>query len=240
MNAFLDWLEGKKPATPPATSATPEASAAFVAMLTTALAIVAPKASAETWVTALTSPMEAAEITTPQRVAAFFGQMAVESLYFTKLEENLHYSAERAYQVFRGHFSSVDEAQPYAMQPEKLANRVYANRMGNGDVASGDGWRYRGGGLLDTTGKANYQGLAKATGKTVEDTPAWVRAPAGAAASAVYYWQKNDLNALADAWQITNVTHAVNGGFNGLQERIALSNAALKALQPTAAMPATV
>jgi putative chitinase len=153
----------------------------------------------------------------------------VESFGFTELEENLNYSAGRLEVVWPKRFPAgspnVDRC---ARNPEALANAVYCDRMGNGDEASGDGWTYRGRGLIQITGKANYEALAKADARAAD--PDWLKTPAGAAYSACWFWstRKPSLNLLADSWELTAITRAINGGTEGLEERISLANAAYR------------
>src|ERR1700722_6560573 len=130
-----------------------------------ALMAVAPHLAADNraaWVAALAGPLLKAGITTPRCVAAFLGQCAVESAGFRSMEEDLSYSAARLCVVWPTRFPTVEAAEACALQPEVLANRVYANRLGNGDEASGDGWRFRGRGLIQVTGRAAYQRFARA------------------------------------------------------------------------------
>jgi putative chitinase len=193
-------------------------------------------ATLDVWVAALEPPMASSGITTPQRIAAFMGQIAVESGGFVDVVENLNYSAARMCEVWPSHFASVAAAQPYAYQPAKLANFVYADRNGNGDTASGDGWAFRGRGLIQLTGRANYTAFAAAMKHDIGDTD-WAASPAGAADAACWFWSTHSLNRLADGWQVSAITRAINGGAIGVQARISLSNAALRALQSVAPAP---
>jgi putative chitinase len=197
-------------------------------------------ATLDAWVAALSAPMTSSGITTPGRIAAFFGQISVESGGFTELVENLEYSAARAAEVWPSHFPDAAAAQPYAYQPERLANVVYAARNGNGDVASGDGWLFRGRGLIQLTGRANYMAFAVAMHRSSGDAVDWIAQPAGAAAAACWFWSIRGLNTCADAWDIAALTRRINGGATGYQQRLALSNAALRALHasPAVAAPA--
>jgi putative chitinase len=236
MSEVLNWIKGE---TGDATSAsspndgTPAPQSPTEGLVVGAFPVVAPRADAGVWTPVLIRSLDQFEINSASRVAAFLAQVSVESAAFTTLEENLHYSAARLFAVWPSHFSSVDAAEPYAMNPEKLANYVYANRMGNGDEASGDGWLYRGGGLIQLTGKANYEAFAKEAALSVSDAANYVRTAAGAAESAAWFWSVHNLNGLADEWEITAITHTVNGGLNGAAQRLALANAALKAIEPT-------
>jgi putative chitinase len=198
--------------------------------LSGAIGAVAPHLSAPlsiSWASALADPMQSSGITTPRRVAAFLGQIALESFGFTALEENLDYSAGRLEVVWPKRFpSGSPNADRCARNPEALANTVYCDRLGNGDEASGDGWKYRGRGLIQITGKATYEQIAKADTRAAD--PDWLKTTAGAAYSACWFWSTRKLNALADAWELTAITRVINGGTEGLAERIRLSNTAFK------------
>lgn len=201
--------------------------------ITPAVKALAPKLSAQVvdrWCAALIPEFVKAGVTTQKRIAAFLGQVAVESADFTALTENLYYTAPRLCAVWPSRFPNAVTAAPYAGEPEKLANHVYAGRMGNGDEATGDGWMFRGGGLIDLTGRATYTLFAQSCGKTVEEASDWVRTIEGAAASAVWFWSSHELNALADTWSIQSITEKVNGGLTDLATRVANSNIALRAL----------
>lgn len=196
-----------------------------------AIRAAAPSAAASVWALALAGPMQGAEITTPHRVAAFIGQCAVESGGFTANAENLRYThAERICAVWPSRFPDVASATPFVNNPPKLANRVYANRMGNGPPESGDGWRFRGLGLIQITGREEYTAFAASVGRTVEDAAAWAATPDGAAASACWFWTWKNLNPIADLWALTDLTRRINGGTIGLPDRISACNAALAAL----------
>ena len=140
--------------------------------------------------------------------------------------ENLNYSSDALARVFRKYFSTREEADAYARQPEKIANRVYANRMGNGSEASGDGWKYRGRGLIQLTGRTNYQAFAEWVGdERVLDEPDLVSSEY-AVHSAVFFWDTNKLNTLADKDDVVGLTKRINGGENGLAHRRELLNKA--------------
>ena len=156
-------------------------------------------------------------IDTPLRVAHFMAQVLHESGMMRHTKENMNYSASALRRVFRKYFSS-DRAKRYARQPSKIGNRVYANRMGNGDEASGEGYRYRGRGLIQLTGKSNYQKFASWIGEDVVSFPETV-ADRHAVASAVFYWTTNNLNKYADRDNVKKVTKRINGGYNGLDDR---------------------
>lgn len=161
---------------------------------------------------------------TPVRAAHFFGQTAHETGGFTIFTENLNYSAAGLKSIFKKYFPG-NLADMYARQPEKIANRVYANRMGNGNEASGDGWRHRGRGALQTTGKANYMALAKHLAvPSIIATPDLV-ATEYAFESALFFFESNHLWTICDQGVndavILSLTKKINGGTNGLDDRIA-------------------
>jgi putative chitinase len=198
-----------------------------------ALMAVAPHLTADeraAWVTALAGPLPRAGITTPRCVAAFLGQCAVESAGFRSMEEDLSYSAARLCEVWPSRFPNIEAAEACALQPEALANRVYANRLGNGDEASGDGWRFRGRGLIQITGRGNYQRFAQAMGMALDQAVEHAATRAGAADSAAWFWSVNELNALADTWSVDLITRKINGGMAGAAERTRLCEAALQVI----------
>lgn len=182
------------------------------------------------WCEALNTILPKYEINTRERIAAFIAQCAHESGGFRRLSENLNYSEKGLLTTFGRYFNAA-QAKSYARQPERIANRAYANRIGNGDEASGDGWRYRGGGLIQLTGKANYAAFAKAADLKIGDAAEYVRTKSGAVESAAWFWKTNGLNALADAQDITKMTKKINGGTLGLDERKEYYNRALAALK---------
>lgn len=159
------------------------------------------------------------EINTPKRVAAFLAQCGHESGGFVFISENLNYSASGLMRVFPKYFPTQDLANAYARQPEKIANRVYASRMGNGDEASGDGFRYRGRGLIQLTGKDNYFWFAASLEITPQEAAEYTQTFEGAAQSACWFWETNKLNALADAGDFVTMTKRINGGTIGLADR---------------------
>lgn len=178
----------------------------------------APEANVSHFADALASACTEFDIGTPRRQAAFLAQVAIESGGLKRVSENLNYKASGLLRVFHTHFSD-DEAENYAGQPERIANRVYADRMGNGDEASGDGWRYRGRGLIQMTGRDNYRACGQALGKDLEEDPEYLESAEGAARSAAWFWDKHGLNALADAGDIDRISRKINGGDNGIAER---------------------
>lgn len=173
------------------------------------------------------------EINTKLRVAAFIAQCGHESLDFNRLEENLNYKADRLRVVFPKYFPTDSIAQQYAMKPDKIANKVYANRMGNGNEESFDGYRYRGRGIIMLTGKEMYQRLddyLKLNGKLVKNPDLLITADY-AIKSAVWFWSVyKDLNLLADKSDMVTITKRVNGGDHGLSDRISRYKKALAAL----------
>lgn len=159
------------------------------------------------------------ELTTVNRVAAFIAQCGHESNNFMTLEENLNYSASGLVKTFKKYFADETIASQYAKQPEKIANRVYANRMGNADENSGDGWLYHGRGLIQLTGKTNYAAYARDTGQSLEDAVDHVSHPHGALESACWFWHTRGLNKFADVKDMTTLTKRINGGTIGLEDR---------------------
>lgn len=162
-------------------------------------------------------------INTLNREAAFIAQVGYESSEFTTIEENLNYSEQRLLAVFPNYFNQSNVG-PYDHNPEKIANRVYANRDGNGNEASGDGWKYHGRGLIQITGKANYQSFANEINSNLTDTISTLQTAQGAVYSAGWFWDLRKCNPLADTEDIATMTRRINGGVNGLDQRIALYN----------------
>ncbi len=159
------------------------------------------------------------EINTKIRVAAFLAQTAHESGGFNFLKENLNYSQESLRKVFPKYFADDATAAKYARQPEKIASRVYGGRMGNGDEASGDGFRFCGRGLIQLTGKDNYSAMAKDMGMALEALVTYLESVEGACMSAGWFWNKNGLNAIADKEDFVTLTKRINGGTIGLEDR---------------------
>jgi putative chitinase len=179
------------------------------------------------WFNALSEILPEYEINTPQRVASFVAQCAHESGGFRALKENLNYKAESLVKVFPKYFKTLDEARHYEKQPEKIANRIYGSRMGNGDEASGDGFRYCGRGLIQLTGKDNYSWFAASLEIPVEEVPEYLQTFEGAVQSACWFWETNNLNQWADKGDILTMTKRINGGTIGLDDRIKHYNHAL-------------
>lgn len=182
------------------------------------------------WFLALQEILPDYEIDTPQRVACFLGQTAHESGGYRALRENLNYSAQGLNGIFKKYFPTIESATPFARQPEKIANKIYANRMGNGDEASGDGFRYRGRGLIQLTGHDNYQNFADSIEESLEETIKFLETYEGAVQSACWFWESQNLNALADKMDIKLMTKKINGGYIGLEDRIKHINHAVHVL----------
>lgn len=174
----------------------------------------------EHWHRALDQLLPEYDINTPHRIAHFVAQCAHESGSFRFIEENLNYKAESLMRTWPRHFPTIDIAKQYERKPEKIANRAYSSRMGNGDEASGDGWRYRGRGLIQLTGKDNYTFFAGSLGIAVEEAADYLATFEGAAQSACFFWEQNKLNRFADANDVKGLTRAINGGTLGLEDRI--------------------
>ena len=161
-------------------------------------------------------------INTPLRLAHFMAQIDHES-GLKPIAENLNYSSAGLLKTFKKYFTPL-EAIKYQRKPEMIANRVYANRMGNGNEASGDGWKYRGRGFIQITGKNNYTLISKDTGIDYLNNPDLLLTEADSLISALWYWKRNNLNDLADKNDILGITKAINGGLNGLNHRKELFN----------------
>jgi len=174
----------------------------------------------QNWYDALNSILPEYDINTPQRVAAFLAQCAHESGGFVFLKENLNYKAASLRKVFPKYFPDDAIAAAYAGKGEMIANRVYANRMGNGDEASGDGFRYCGRGLIQLTGKDNYTFFAASIEVPVEEASEYLQTFEGAVQSACFFWDQNNLNQWADKGDILTLTKRINGGTIGLEDRI--------------------
>ena len=179
------------------------------------------------WFEALSEILPEYEITTPQRGAAFLAQCAHERGGFVFLKENLNYKAASLRRVFPKYFPDDAIAAQYAGKGEMIANRVYANRMGNGDEASGDGFRYCGRGLIQLTGKNNYTFFAGSLDIPVEEASEYLQTFEGAVQSACFFWEQNKLNQWADAGDILTLTKRINGGTIGLEDRVKHYNHAL-------------
>lgn len=184
----------------------------------------------DNWYQAISEILPEYEINTKPRVAAFLAQCAHESGGFRFLKENLNYKAASLRKVFPKYFPDDAIAAAYANKPQMIANRVYGNRMGNGDEASGDGWRYCGRGLIQLTGKDNYTFFAASLDIPLEEASEYLETFEGAVQSACFFWEQNKLNQWADAGDILTLTKRINGGTIGLEDRIKHYNHALHVL----------
>jgi putative chitinase len=185
------------------------------------------------WYDALCQILPDYDIDTPQRLAAFLAQCAHESGGFRAIKENLNYRPETLRKIFPKYFPTDELARQYASLPNKaeaIANRVYANRMGNGDEASGDGYRYCGRGLIQLTGKSNYERYAQSLEISVEEASEHLLTFEGCVQSAAWFWEANNLNQWADKGDILTLTKRINGGTIGLDDRIKHYNHALHVL----------
>lgn len=193
-----------------------------------------PRADAEGWVSAFDAQLSLYDINTPQREAMFIAQCGHESAGWSKFSENLNYSVNGLLSTFPKYFNPTSAAQ-YARKPEMIANRVYANRMGNGPEESGDGWKYRGRGPIQLTGSHNYSKFAM---DTFDDWQIIVDNPQPVAdnrevslLSALWFWKVNNINSLADKGDVKIVTKKINGGYIGLEERQHLYSDLLNIIQ---------
>jgi len=175
---------------------------------------------AEHWHKALAQLLPDYDIATPQRMAAFLAQCAHESGGFTAIKENLNYRAVTLRKIFPKYFPTDEMAAQFANKPQAIANKVYANRMGNGPEESGDGYRYSGRGLIQLTGKDNYFWFAASIDLTPEAASEYMETFEGAAQSACWFWETNKLNQWADTGDILTLTKRINGGTIGLEDRI--------------------
>ena len=195
-----------------------------------------PLPRAQRWVDPLNAAMKRFGITTPVRAASFLGQLGHESLSLSRVEESLSYSRARLLDVF-GAYVDADEAAAFVHQPVKLGNRVYANRNGNGNQASGDGYLFRGRGPMQHTGRGNYRHVGQLIGQPLEEQPALLLEPEIGAMAAAAYWHDAGLNSLADTRDVLAVSRTVNLGNarsrktpNGLADRTARTTRALAVL----------
>ena len=176
------------------------------------------------------------EINTPQRIAGFISQCAHESRDFTRLEENLNYSEGALNRVFTRYFGEGKRnAAEYARNPEKIANYVYmdeyrSKRGALGNTQPGDGWRFRGKGMKQVTGRNNFTMFGKAFDMTAEEAADWAETKEGALASALWFWATNNLNAIADTGDVVKLTKRINGGDIGLADRQSRYNTAMQVL----------
>ena len=188
------------------------------------------------WVPALNDTFAQFGIVTPRQQAAFIGQCGHECGNFKVLEENLNYRAETLMKLWPKRFPTLEVANVYAKNPKKIANKVYADRMGNRDEASGDGYRFRGRGCIQLTGHANYYHAGKALGVDFVKEPDLVATPKYAALTAGWFWSTHGCNDLAEAQNWTGLTKKINGGTIGLQDRVMHTQMALAQMDGSSAM----
>ena len=182
------------------------------------------------WVDALNATFERFYINSKVQQAAFIGQCGHECGNFKVLEENLNYRAETLMRLWPKRFPTLDVANQYARNPKKIANMVYANRMGNRDEASGDGYRFRGRGCIQLTGHSNYFHAGKALGVDFVKEPDLVATPMYAALTAGWFWSTHDCNRLAEVQDWKGLTKKINGGHIGLDDRVKHTQHALAVL----------
>ncbi len=171
------------------------------------------------WYNALEQLLPQYQIDTPQRLAAFLAQCAHESGNFVFIKENLNYKWQSLRKVFPKYFPTDALAQQYEKQPERIANKIYANRMGNGPEESGDGYKFCGRGLIQVTGRDNYSWFAASLDISPEEASEYMETFEGAAQSACWFWETNNLNQWADRGDIVTLTKRINGGTIGLEDR---------------------
>ncbi len=181
------------------------------------------------WYNALCEYLPQFQITTPARVAGFVAQCQHESADFTVLQENLNYGWKGLRGLFGKYFPTDDLAKQYERKPEMIANKIYSNRMGNGSPESGDGWRFRGRGILQITGRSNYTQCSRDLFQddTLVNEPDLLRTPEYSVLTACWFWHKNGLNQICDAGDIVLLSKRINGGTIGLEDRIKHWNIAL-------------
>ena len=190
------------------------------------------KAECQYYLDALNKILPSYQIVSRLRIAHFLAQVIHESGNLKAKVENLNYGGAGLRATFGKYFTTDAMANQYERQPEKIANLVYANRMGNGDTASGDGWKYRGRGLIQLTGRDNYRNLARDTKIDCEVKPDLIIDNAeNSIIAACWFWDKNKLNMLADADDVNQITRKINGGTNGLAHRTEVLNKAKSVLK---------
>ena len=184
------------------------------------------------WYSNLLNTLPEYDIDTAARVAAFMAQCGHESGGFTVMQENLNYSAKGLVGTFKKYFPTEAHAKPYERRPEMIANRVYANRMGNGDEASGEGWYFRGRGIVQITGKNNYSKCSQSLfeSNVLVENPDLLLETEYAIHSACWFWSAARLNELADVGDIKTMTKRINGVYIGLEDRIKHYNHAIEIL----------
>ena len=184
----------------------------------------------QAWLDVLNDILPEYGIDTPKRLAGFLAQTAHESADYKLLEENLNYSAAQLQKTWPKRFDATTAAQ-FARKPEAIANKVYSDRMGNGSAESGDGWRFRGRGIKQLTGRDNYTAFGKSVGMTAEKAAEYLTTKKGAVESAAWFWKTNNLNRFADAGDIVGLTKAINGGTIGIDDRKKRYTAAIAVLE---------
>lgn len=177
------------------------------------------KDKCELYISSMNEILPQNNIDTPLRICHFLAQIIHESGHLKSNSENLNYSAKALISVFGKYFKTDAESEKYARKPEMIANKVYANRMGNGNEVSGDGWKYRGRGLIQLTGKTNYINCGKDLNIDIVNNPDLLLEPKYSLLSACWFWNKNSLNTFADKDDIIAITKKINGGTNGLSDR---------------------
>lgn len=182
--------------------------------------IIGNNPNADHWYEALCQVLPDYDINTVPRVAAFLAQTAHESGGYRAIKENLNYKAESLMRVWPRYFPTIEIARAYAQQPEKIANRAYGGRMGNGPEESGDGWKYCGRGLIQLTGKDNYTRYAQSLEISLDEAQEHLTTFEGCVQSAAWFWEANNLNQWADSGDILTLTKRINGGTLGLEDRI--------------------
>ena len=180
------------------------------------------------WYQALVDELPKYEITSIPRVAMFMAQCGHESGNFTALKENLNYKPQALMAIWKKRFPTLDIANEYAHNPEKIANRAYCDRMGNGPEESGDGWKFHGRGLIQLTGRGLYEQFAKEIGRDLDECVDYCETPDGAVESACFFWEHHNLNAISDAGDIVHATKVINGGTLGIEDRTARYNHAIQ------------
>lgn len=183
----------------------------------------------ELWLPILNKYLPLYDIASRDRVIMFMTQTSHESTQYTHLEENLNYSQLGLLKIFPKYFNLADSVS-YARQPQKIANKIYANRMGNSIELSGDGWKYRGRGAIQTTGKNSYNGIATLLHKTLDETVKYLTTKEGALESACIFWNDNQLNSFADSHDMIGATKRINGGLISISDRISEYNRISKIL----------
>jgi putative chitinase len=194
-------------------------------------AIIGNNPYADHWYEALCQILPDYDINTVPRVAAFLAQTAHESGGYRAIKENLNYKAASLCKVWPRYFPSMDIALAYEKQPEKIANRAYANRMGNGPEESGDGWKFCGRGLIQLTGKDNYSRYAQSLEISLDEASEHLTTFEGCVQSAAWFWEANNLNQFADSGDILTMTKRINGGTLGLEDRQKHYSHAIQVLQ---------